>query len=229
VKSDRISIQGRFMATPFTNGLAAMHQIVVGGLAMGTDTVTVGPMDNGQITCNGQPIALEFPSQTSCGSATVDYDANGAVVDQANKDLQKKIVHIRLQDGTHVQVMRWANHLNARITMRKLPFQDGVCGNFNGDASDDTEGAILARLGGRVPQADLMFHHRIEAGNAVQKTIADCPLEKREHATKICKDSQPSTGGALLDSCIFDVCFGGDQYASQDGLSEAQALQEAKA
>jgi hypothetical protein len=37
-----------------------------------------------------------------------------------------------------------------------------------------------------------------------------------------CKAAQPKAAGELLDTCIFDVCFGGDQYAAEDGLSIGQ-------
>jgi hypothetical protein len=43
-------------------------------------------------------------------------------------------------------------------------------------------------------------------------------MEKREQAMKDCKKADPQSGGQLLDSCIFDVCFGGEQYAAEDGI-----------
>merc|ERR1712127_506838 len=62
VKSPEVSIQARYLATPFTNGLAATHQIAVGGPFLNGHKVVVGPMENGQITMDGQPILQGFPS-----------------------------------------------------------------------------------------------------------------------------------------------------------------------
>jgi hypothetical protein len=156
VKTDKLNIQGRFMATPYTNGLSATHQLAVGGAIMEGSKFTIGPMDNGQITCDDQPILQGFPSSAQCGPVTLLYDGNGKLVDDAQKALQKHIVHVSFPDGTQLEVMRWANHLNARVAMsRPGGFADGVCGNFNGNAADDTEDAIMARLGGRVPPNEL--------------------------------------------------------------------------
>merc|ERR1719391_599174 len=65
VKSPMVWIQGRFLATPFTKGLAATHAIAVGGPFMQGHTIIVGPIENGQILIDGQPQCTTFPSQ--CG------------------------------------------------------------------------------------------------------------------------------------------------------------------
>jgi len=224
VKSPAVSIQARYLATPFTNGLAATHQIVVGGEFMGGSRLAVGPMDNGQITCDDQPILQGFPSSATCGPITISYNGQGQLVDDAQGHLEKKIVHIdHPQWGVHLQIMRWANHLNARVTMTpRTEGQDGSCGNFNNNPNDDSTSAINMRMGGRIPNGELLFHHQTQAAGQVMKTIADCEMSKRDHAVKVCKQAQPGAGGVLLDSCVFDVCFGGDQYAGEDGLSEGQ-------
>jgi len=228
VKSDKVSIQARYMATPFTNGLAATHQVVIGGEWMQGHRLAVGPMDNGQITCDDQPILMEFPSTAQCGPITVVYNDYGTLVDDAQSHLEKRIVHIgssasHPEVDVHLQIMRWANHLNVRVTMSpQVNGQDGTCGNFNRDPSDDSTSAIMTRLNGRVPMSEMLFHRKTQATGQVTKTIADCEMSKRDHAVKLCKEAEPSAGGVLLDSCVFDVCFGGDQYAAQDGLTEGQ-------
>lgn len=228
VKSRDIQIQGRLLATPFTNGLAATHQVSVGGAFMGFHKFTVGPMENGQITCDDQDILNEFPSTAVCGPVVLDYTSEGKLVDDAEGKLEntKHIVHADYPSwGVHLQIMRWANHLNVRVTMTKKPEgQDGICGNFNSNPLDDTTSAILSRIGGRIPLSELLFHQQAQtSGVAVLKTIADCPRATRESAMRVCQASQPAAGGILLDSCVFDVCFGGPQYAAEDGLSESQA------
>lgn len=148
----------------------------------------------------------------------------GKLVDNAQGHLEKHIVHMDLPLGVHLQVMRWANHLNVRITMAPHEGgQDGSCGNFNGIAADDTTQAIQARIGQRVPANELLFNAPAPVGPGGQlKTIEDCAQEKRAHAERLCNGNQPAVAGKPLESCIFDVCFGGDQYAAEDGLTESQ-------
>merc|ERR1712151_1236850 len=121
---------------------------------MGGHTVVVGPMENGQITVDGQPVMQGFPSTYSIpGVATLSYNGMGQLVDDAQSHLEKHIVHMDLPFGVHLQVMRWANHINAKITMPpRAGGQDGSCGNFNGNADDDSTAGIEARMmGQRVP------------------------------------------------------------------------------
>jgi len=222
VRSEDVEIQGRFMATPFTNGLSATHAVAIGGKFVNYQKIQVGPMENGQILFNGQPVLEAFPSSFTdqSGLVRMTYNGQGPLVDNAQSHLTPHIVHIDLPRGVHVDIMRWANHVNLRITMPNGGVIDGYCGNWNGNPDDDTAPMIKARMGGRVPISQLLFHTRAAVGNRPQLTIADCSLAKRQHAETLCKNDQPGSGAVLLDSCIWDVCFGGDQYAGEDSLEE---------
>mmetsp|Transcript_38097 Transcript_38097/g.122480 ORF Transcript_38097/g.122480 Transcript_38097/m.122480 type:complete len:412 (+) Transcript_38097:1-1236(+) len=225
VKSNMVSIQGRYLATPFTNGLAATHQIAVGGKFMGGHKFTVGPMENGQITCDDGPILQGFPSEATCGPVTLNYNGMGKLVDDAQSKLEKHIVHFDMPSmKLHIQILRWANHLNVKITMPpQATGMDGSCGNFNGNAIDDSTEAITARMGGRVAMGELLFRHAVSTSGVVVKTIADCMQTVRQHAIYLCqKNMQVGAQQVLMDSCIFDVCFGGDQYAGENGLAQLQ-------
>jgi len=214
-KDNLVKIQGRYLSTPFTDGLSATHQIAVGGDFLQGHTIVVGPMENGGITVDGQSVMQAFPSTYSIpGVASLSYNGMGQLVDNAQSHLEKHIVHMDLPLGVHLQVMRWANHLNVRITMNAFEGQDGGCGNFNGRAIDDTTQAIKARIGARVPSEELLFHHRAQVTGGPVKTMADCAQPKREHAMKACKPLE----GHVFEDCVFDTCFGGDQYAAEDGM-----------
>ena len=221
VKSPMVYLQGRFLATPFTKGLAATHAIAVGGPFMQGHTIIVGPMDNGQILIDGQPACVGFPSTCGiAGVATVSYNSEGKLVDSAQSHLVKHIVHIDAPLGVHLQVMRWANHINVKITMRpRAGGQDGVCGNFNGNADDDTTEQIMARAG-RVPPNECIFHHQTPPKPPPN---TQCPDGKMVQAKILCKKERPEATGELLQACAFDVCIGGPQYAAQDGISESEA------
>eukprot|EP00444_Apocalathium_aciculiferum_P062503 CAMPEP_0183608334 /NCGR_PEP_ID=MMETSP0371-20130417/183910_1 /TAXON_ID=268820 /ORGANISM="Peridinium aciculiferum, Strain PAER-2" /LENGTH=325 /DNA_ID=CAMNT_0025820461 /DNA_START=18 /DNA_END=995 /DNA_ORIENTATION=- len=223
VKSDDISIQARYLATPFTSGPAATHQIAIGGQFMDWAVLSVGPMDNGQITCSNLPILTQFPSEATCGGATVSYDSQGELVDGAQAQLERHIVHFSFPARSlHLEIFRWANHINVRVTLKVMPGMsvDGSCGNANNDQADDTKEAIVARIGARIPADELLFRHPSEVAGTPpqQKTIADCELHMREHAMSLCRAKEPNAAGVLLDACVFDVCFAGEQYAAQDAI-----------
>merc|ERR1711979_37698 len=74
-----------------------------------------------------------------------------------------------LPEGINVQVMRWANHLNVRVTMSPRPDgQDGACGNNNNDPNDDTEAVLKARIGAIIPSGQLLFHHQAQVAPAAR-------------------------------------------------------------
>jgi len=221
VKSPKIHIQGRFLATPYTKGLAAMSNIALAGPAMRGHTVTVGPMEGGQILVDDQPACTAFPSTCGVpGVVTVAYNGQGRLVDPAQSHLVKNIVHIDGPMGVHLQVMRWANHLNAKVSMSPhWGGQNGACGNFNGKPRDDTKAAIVAAGAGRVPLGEIIFHHMTPPKPA---PAFHCPPAKHAAARTKCLVEEPGILGQLLDDCIFDVCAGGGRYAAQDGMAESE-------
>eukprot|EP00930_Biecheleria_cincta_P069601 TRINITY_DN57317_c0_g1_i1.p1 TRINITY_DN57317_c0_g1~~TRINITY_DN57317_c0_g1_i1.p1 ORF type:complete len:733 (-),score=94.83 TRINITY_DN57317_c0_g1_i1:49-2136(-) len=229
VKGSSVHIQGRYLATPFTHGLAALSKIVIGGPFMGTHVVVVGAMSDGKILVDGVEVMHNFPDEyvaKDCGCIKLTYNAQGQLVDPVQAKLESShIVHIDLPLGVHLQVMRWANHINVRITMpADEGGQDGSCGNFNGNGDDDSTDQIKARIGYKVPVGELLFNKQAQVQVTPKKTLDDCQGERRDHSYKLCKVKQPRATDVLLQSCMFDVCFGGDQYAIQDGMSDYAAL-----
>jgi hypothetical protein len=220
VKSSDVSIQARYKATPFTNGLAATNAVAVGGHFLGSHVLKVGPMENGQITLDDMPILTAFPSDfiVPDGRGTVTYNAQGTLVDGAQASLEKHIVHMSLASGVHVEVMRWANHINVRITMPSLG-QDGHCGNFNGVASDDSADQIRVRLGSSIPQSDLLFRTITPPTHGANTPrLEDCPAGKLDAGKDACIQQDPDMSEEKLLSCQFDFCFAGEQYAREDAV-----------
>jgi hypothetical protein len=213
VKSDSVHIQGRYKATPFTNGLAATNSVAVGGPFLNGHVLKVGPMENGQITWDNQPILGAFGTFDAAGLGTINYNDQGELVDEAQSHLQRHIVHMTLPNNVQVQVMRWANHINLRITMSSVPGQDGHCGNFNGNPGDDTTDQIRARIGLGVPQGESLFRAYQPAVPGQRKTVDECEAGKRAAATQSCTAAGHT--GANLDGCIFDACFAGPQYVNE--------------
>ena len=103
VKSKDIRMQACYLATPYTHGLSATHQVAIGGPFLGGNVLSVGPLDEGSITWNRQPILTTCPSTFIIpGLITATYNGEGKVLDPANAHLQKHIVHLDLRLGVHV-------------------------------------------------------------------------------------------------------------------------------
>lgn len=223
LKTDQVKVQARLLATPFTKGLAATNTIVVGikddkGVM---HKVSVGPMENGKITCDGsEGMLIGFPSKGRCGPVDVEYNDIGEVVDP-QADVEKHIVHLDVPlAGFHMEIFRWANHVNARVSLQDfISGVDGICGNKNGNAEDDSTAAIMQRLSGRVAAGELLFNNPVAARVTPVKSLADCEPATRSRAVDLCKKQLKDSVSMLLDSCVFDVCFGGEQYAVQDGMA----------
>lgn len=220
VNSQTVWIQGRFLATPFTRGLAATHAIAVGGHFLQGHTVVVGPLESGKILVDGKPALTTFPSQQEVGAlAKLTYDGQAKVVDDSMSAEDKHVVHMDLPSGVRIEIMRWANHVNARITMMsQWNGQQGLCGNMNGNAQDDKD-ANSGSAAHLVPQSASLFRHNAPPMPAPQHTLADCKKdpEKYDKASTLCSGPPYSTRHDLKLACLFDVCFAGPQYAMQDG------------
>mmetsp|Transcript_6136 Transcript_6136/g.14247 ORF Transcript_6136/g.14247 Transcript_6136/m.14247 type:complete len:396 (-) Transcript_6136:233-1420(-) len=216
-----LNVQGRYLATPFTNGLAALHAMVIGGKVMDGHELSLAPMGNGDITCDGKAILYATPSIAKCGPAQLVYNnqADLDIVDFGDGP-KEHIVHIRFDNiPIIIETTRWANHLNVRIDRPSTGYPEdicGACGNFNGDDGDDDLMADENKGCAHIPFSELLLRNPQRAGPMLYKTISDCDSNTRNHAFQLCKQEDIAVSGKLLDDCVFDVCFGGDQYAGQD-------------
>lgn len=212
VKAPDIKIQGRFQATDWTKkndqtDYSSMTGIVVGGPFMEGHKIEVGPAENGKILCNGMEI-LKFFGTARCGPATLYYNSQGALVDSAMAFLPHKVVHMVLPKGIKIQVNRWTNFMNAKITMQQEPGMDGVCGNFNSvTKSGLTAGKELhAKWGLGVPQEELLFPNSIPL-HIPEKNPSNkrCSVEKRQKAEMICHHEADGNHWSFAE-CLGDVC-----------------------
>jgi len=220
VKSGIISIQGRYLPTKFTNGLAVTKMVAIGGPLLKGNKLIIGPL---AATWNGAPILTGFPSHfDQPGIVHVDYDNVGALVDTAMDASKKKIVHVKIADGTPegllVQVNRWTasagnEYVNWKVSMHSRPGQDGHCGNFNGNAADDDRMAVRQRVGTQgVPAGpELLFATKTPVTTANRPDINNCPTATLDAAKTDCK----ATFGGMSPkmSCLLDYCFAGKEVA----------------
>jgi len=220
VKSSQVFIQARYKATPFTNGLAATNAIAVGGPFLEGHVLKVGALENGQITWDNKVVLTEFPSEfDASGLGMISYNDEGLLVDDAQSHLEKHIVHVSLPQGVHLQVMRWSNHINVRISMPSTGEQDGHCGNFNGDASDDSTDQIKTRMAAGIPEADRLFRTVTPNKSQGQRPpLASCGASKLAEAQEACDKANPDMSDEDMHTCLFDYCFAGKQYVAQDAV-----------
>jgi hypothetical protein len=137
VKSDQVKIQGRYMGTAYTFGLAATNKVVVSGPFIQGHKIEVPNLEDGPILIDGKPALTSFGT-VQVGGAQITYDGNGELIDEATSVWAKKIVHMYLPGDIQMHVYRWSNYMDLKITMAPLAGgQDGSCGNFNGDPGDD--------------------------------------------------------------------------------------------
>jgi len=217
VKSGPISIQGRYAPTKFTNGLAVTKMVAIGGPLLKGNKLIIGPL---AATWNGAPILGGFPSHfQQPGLLTVDYDNVGALVDTALDPSKKKIVHVKISDGSPegltIQVNRWTaspgnEYVNWKIDMHARPGQDGHCGNFNSNAGDDDRLAVRQRVGTQgVPPGELLFASKTPVTVANRPDVNNCPQATMNAAKAECTAKY----GAPKMSCLTDYCFAGKDVA----------------
>jgi len=209
VKAPRISIQGRFQATDWTKkndktDYSSMTSVIVGGAFLGTHKIEVQSM-LGKIMCDGVEVLTTFGS-SHCGGAVITYNDAGALVDQAMAFLPHKVVHLALPNNVKMQVNRWPNFINSAIKMSKRNGQDGICGNFNGDANDDMGKELHQRFGTGVSKDDLLFGTSIPF---LKPTAAPsskrCAPERKKRAAAICHQEETAAGWSFAE-CMGDVC-----------------------
>jgi hypothetical protein len=172
---------------------------------------------------NNQEILTQVPDTFSVpGLLAAGYHQRGVRLDEGTRQ-DVYVVDLLLPDGVHISVNRWERHIDATITMSRLPYQDGFCGNFNGVKDDDNIDHIKHRVPGQVPRSHLLFPTTNFNEDVVKpKSIHDCKPEVLRLAQDRCRHMNRHAGDAFVSACIFDVCFQGTQYAVEDSATAKQ-------
>lgn len=219
VKSQNVWIQGRYLPTKATNGLAVTKVLAVGGPFLKNAKLLVSPT---WASWNGKRVLEVFPSDFSVpGLLKMRYDGKGELLQKGRTGMAKHIVHISVTgpEGVMIQINRWTRasegeYINARISMHAQPGQDGHCGNFNHNAADDDRLQVRARVGktGVLP-GQLLFKTKTPIVVTNRPSVNDCPSVKLDEAKASCKAKE----GAFIPSmaCLVDFCFAGKNFAMQ--------------
>jgi len=157
LKNNFVHIQGRYqLSADFEGNRSAVGAIAVGGPFLEGSKLTVEPK-SGAVKWNDEMLSenTETELATSTRHVLVKTYSNA---DPENRDTPSG-VEVKLPFGVFLEVRRYTAHLNVKITTKKLPGSiDGQCGNFNGDAMDDTIENIESRMHSvSVAPEDLLF------------------------------------------------------------------------
>jgi len=215
VKSSLVSIQGRYGPTQWTqNGLSATLALAIGGPFLQGHVLIIESL-NGKITWDGETVLQEFPSDWSVpGLVTARYHELDEPIDKAQGHRPIHGVDVDLPLGVRLTVNRWSKHLDVVIHMQaQSGGQDGHCGNFNGDAADDTVDLIKARMELKVSMEDLLFPKPNPFGDDAEPKVRElsvCAPAVRNKAEAQCKGALGAKAlQQVLEACVFDRCFGG--------------------
>jgi len=219
VKSNSVWIQGRYVPTDFTNGLAVTKILAIGGPVLRGNKLVIAPT---YTTWNNARVLTGFPSTFERPHLLhMAYNNVGALVDEAQDASKKHVVHVKIFDetpeGIMVQVNRWLQskgneYINVKITMRSQPGQDGHCGNFNGDLYDDDRMQVRKRIGtGGVAQAQLLFKTKTPITTADRPDINNCPTATLNAAKADCKARFGGKSPPM--ACLTDYCFASKEVA----------------
>ena len=222
VKSPNVWIQGRYLPTKMTNGLAVTKVIAIGGPIVKNGKLLISPIDT---MWNGAPVLSGFPSSFNVpGVLETSYDDTGMLLQKGRSGKQKHIVHVKLFDGSPegimIQVNRWTeaaegNYVNAKISMHATPGMDGHCGNFNNNAADDDRLQVRSRVGttGVAPGDQFLFDAKTPVTQGNRPDINNCPPATLDTAKADCKTKY---GGFIPPMhCLLDYCFAGKAIAMQ--------------
>jgi len=209
VKSEAVKIQGKYLPTHATNGLAVTKEIAVGGSFLQGHKLVI---TEDIATFDGQQILVTFPStfDDPNGLVSIVYNDQGQLLQPGREGKALHVLHITLPNGVAMQVNRWneegeGKYINTKITMPPQPGQDGHCGNFNGDIADDARLAVRSRLGPNgVPASELLL-----SGTTlpIDQGIEDCPDDTLKRAHEECKAVTTKFWPSM--SCLKTVCGGG--------------------
>lgn len=218
IKNDDVKVQGRYLGTKYTHGLAATNKIVVSGDFINGHKIEVGPVEGGHISVDDVNVLPELGGIYDLrGFGVIRYNGIGELVDEAQSNYTKRIVHMDLPNAVTITVYRWSNYLDLKLEMPKMVV-DGSCGNWNDDPMDDTTEEIFKRIGARIAPGENIFDRRTEVEvtpEMVEMLQTKCPMGTMRIAEQECHSTLASEmqDSLQMQACLYDVCFGDNEHA----------------
>lgn len=208
-----------------------MRALAISGPFLDDHTLLIQAMD-GRVLWDGQEVLSEFPSQFSFDDLIVANTSKGGHRLDENLDhLALHAMDVQLPQGVKVTINRWPTHIDAMISMpRPRGPLDGHCGNWNGDAADDTAASIKQRVGGQVPdEEDLFTRKSFEYVGCFRDDAHDRDLIKRKGAhMKREECALACTDFAYFGQQWEGECFCGTSYGKHGELPTSACDCDAK-
>jgi len=157
VDSAAVSIQARYLPDDEAREESLyVRAIAVGGPFLHGNTLIVGPL-NAAVMWNGMAILASQESTFEvAGLIRATRHLNSSLVE--NLSVTNPGVDATFPMGVHLILNRQEKHINVNIQMPPLAGgQEGLCGNYNGNANDDTLQLILQNRQPKVSAMDSLF------------------------------------------------------------------------
>jgi len=143
VKSKDVHIQGRYNLRKEHAKRTVLGGLAIGGPFLKNNTFIVRPL-TGKITWNGQEVLKHLGSKfTKHKLIHAKYHKGAESVSDGRKG---DGIDITLPGSVKLTVNRFERGLAVKISMCAREWQDGQCGNFNGDAGDDKQDFLMSRV-----------------------------------------------------------------------------------
>jgi len=159
VKSKDVHIQGRYEKRPAHKWLGkkiedrtVLAEMAIGGPFLKGKTLVFRPLV-GNVTWNGKAILPRIGSRFANHLISAKYHADSEIVKDGKKGLG---IDVKLPGDMKLIVNRFTRGLAVKISMCGREEQDGHCGNFNGNTNDDVQEVLMARVGHRIRNKQLL-------------------------------------------------------------------------
>jgi len=243
VRSAQLQVRGRFGYTSvFTSAASTLGVVATGPLLRGHTLAVayVGPVPQTpayrgwKVMWDGTEILASFPS--SFGTAELgarfedmepmDFAVRARSTIGAASGLHPSYVFdLGPSKSAQIYVLPGDELCNVVITMRRLPDQQGFCGNFNCDWNDDNAANLKAQgLYSPIPQAQTLFPPSLSSprgwdtpkGPSPAEIMAACPGSVKQSAG--CPGTLTEQESCLFDACVKAVEAVGKKYALEGFL-----------
>lgn len=243
MKNDQIKIQARYGTTIYTpSNMSALLSLAFSGSWLWNDTLIIEP-EEGEITYAGSPILTTFPAEFSNRISRLRYVPGEEHIDGVLKNYPVKMIQAFFTRNVRVTINRWPKHIDAIIQMpQQLGGQDGHCGNFNFDISDDSLEKVTSRVP-LLPEESLFPKEEWVVSTSAapmsmskQASVADCDESIKLKALAACRETMAEEGepdtvnkAMVRHACVFDYCFGGKDFVAEGVIVDHEAEAAASA